>query len=140
MPTIDPSRAAIDFDAMSLAEFKVFKQPKVFGPNGEFLGEGIRVHVVLTGGLGRMQVAPIGSRFTDNVDSVTADGIFLGLTEEKLQDLRDLLKRWVEWQTPLRYLDFGDRSMILEDGDNFIILPPGMRTIKIIDGPLGQDA
>lgn len=139
MPTIDPSRAAIDFDAMSLQQFKIFEQPNVVGPHLAPLGTGYRVHVVLTGGIGRMQVSPVANRFTDNVDSVTADGVFLALPENKLNDLKDILKRWVDWQTPLRYLDFGDRSMILEDGDNFIILPPGMRTIKIVDGPLGQD-
>lgn len=140
MPTVDPSRAAIDFDAMSLAQFKMFEQPNVHSASGEFLGSGIRVNVVLTGGIGRMQVTNIGARFTDNVDSVTAEGVFLGLSEDKLKDLRDILHKWVDWQTPLRYLDFGDRSMILEDGDNFVILPPGMRTIKIIDGPFGRDA
>lgn len=140
MPTIDPSRAAIDFDAMSLKSFNMALAPNVRGPQGEPLGAGVKVHVVLTGGLGRMQVAIVGNRFTDNVESVTADGIFLGLTEEKLEDLKDLLKRWVDWQIPLRYLDFGDRSMILEDSDNFVILPPGMRTIKIINGPNASDA
>lgn len=140
MPIVDPSRAAIDFDAMSLAQFKMFEQPIVHNAAGQFLGPGIRVNVVLTGGIGRMKVSMAGNRFTDNVESVTAEGVFLGLPDDKLKDLRDLLHRWVDWQTPLRYLDFGDRSMILEDGDNFVILPPGMRTIKIIDGPLGQDA
>lgn len=140
MPTIDPARAAIDFDAMSLAQFKMFEQPNIKSPTGEPLGSGIRVNVVLTGGLGRMQVSNSHARFTDNVDSVTAEGMFFGLSDDKLQDLRDILHKWVDWQTPLRYLDFGDRSMILEDGENFVILPPGMRTIKIIDGPFGRDA
>jgi hypothetical protein len=124
---------------MSLAEFKMFEQPNVRSISGGSLGSGIRVRVVLTGGLGRLQVSRATAHFTDNVDSVTAEGVFLGLTEDKLKDLRDLLRRWVEWQTPLRYLDFGDRSMILEDRDNFVILPPGMRTIKIVDGSFSQD-
>lgn len=140
MPTVDPSRATIDFDAMSLTNFDIFDQPRIYGSSGEFLGSGVRVQVLLTGGLGRMQVSPIAARFTDNVDSVNADGIFIGIPEDKVDDMERLLKRWVEWQIPLRYLDFGDRSMILEDGDNFIILPPGVRTIKIIDGPIARDA
>lgn len=139
MPTIDPSRAAIDFDAMSLSQFKMFEQPNVHLA-GEPVGSGIRVNVVLTGGIGRMQVSNAGARFTDNVDSVTAEGVFLGLPADKLKDLRELLHKWVDWQTPLRYLEFGDRSMILEDGENFVILPPGMRTIKIVDDPFGRDA
>lgn len=117
----------------------MFEQPNVRSLLGESMGSGIRVRVVLTGGLGRMQVSRATAHFTDNVDSVTAEGVFLGLPEDKLKDLRDLLRRWVDWQTPLRYLDFGDRSMILEDRDNFIILPPGMRTIKIVDGTFSQD-
>lgn len=139
MTTVDPSRATIDFDNMSLADFKMFEQPNVRSVSGGSLGAGIRVSVVLTGGLGRMQVSRATAHFTDNVESVTAEGVFLGLPEDKLNDLRELLHKWVDWQTPLRYLDFGDRSMILEDRDNFVILPPGMRTIKIIDGSFGQD-
>lgn len=122
--TLDPSAAAVDLDVMTLTHFRVMDpEPNTTGP---------LLSLSLSGGLGRITVD--GERLvTDQVDKMTVTGQFVSLDDDQRAKLGNLLARWRDWNTPLRFLDFGDRAYVLEDGDHFIVVPGGERHLRLMD-------
>jgi hypothetical protein len=116
---VNPANSSIDIDGMTLDSYSVEKTPESF----------YQTKLWLSGGLGRIFISKIGNKLVDQNISVEAHGLFQ-ITEEESRELKALLLSWEKVSPPLRFLDFGDRAMLLEDGDKFIVLPKGFRDIK----------
>jgi hypothetical protein len=133
--SIDPSKAVVDIDVMDLTSFTLSPAHTSLTADGSLDGEpvGLLLEAHLAGGLGRITV---GERIilTDQVDDIAVTGLFTDLTGNQHAELRDLLEGWATMNTPLRFLDFGDRAMIMEDGTQFIVIPAGPRHVRLRDG------
>lgn len=129
---IDPALAMVDFDAMSLTSYSLEPAPQVPTTVGMF-SPGIAVDVNLEGGLGRMRgAAPNGDDlFAENVELLTASGLFVNLTGSDREELNMMLGRWRDMNVPLRFLDFGTQAMLMEDESHFVILPSGPRNVRL---------
>lgn len=132
MPTIDPSNAAVDFDNMTLTGYSIMPNGPVESTQGPVLS--VLLTVNLTGGLGRM--AFNGEQLlTNDIRTVAVSGVFLKNDPTVEDQMRLLLDKWQSWNTPLRFLDFGDKAMLLEDQETFIVLPPGERHVELANLP-----
>jgi hypothetical protein len=128
--TIDPSKAIADFDSISLVNYTITETSELFNNK-----QTIKTVVFLEGGLGRVYTKETGHRFIDDNIRVTAKADFY-LDDSQLEDMKELLSKWKSISPPLRYVDFGDKAIILEDSDTFIVLPKGKRNIEF-DMPNG---
>lgn len=117
---VNPANAAVDIDGMTLDSYDVQRDVNP---------ENVQVKIKLSGGLGRISVSKLGNKLVDKNIFIEAHGLFT-IGEEEEKQLSVLLKSWNEISPPLRFLDFGDRAMLLEDGDRFIVLPKGFRDIQ----------
>lgn len=117
---VNPANAAVDIDGMTLDSYDVQR---------DINPENVQVKIKLSGGLGRISVSKLGNKLVDKNIFIEAHGLFT-IGEEEEKQLSVLLKSWKEISPPLRFLDFGDRAMLLEDGDRFIVLPKGFRDIQ----------
>lgn len=117
---VNPANAAVDIDGMTLDSYDVQRDVNP---------ENVQVKIKLSGGLGRISVSKLGNKLVDKNIFIEAHGLFT-IGEEEEKQLSVLLKSWKEISPPLRFLDFGDRAMLLEDGDRFIVLPKGFRDIQ----------
>lgn len=123
---IDPSKASIDFDCMTIDTYEVEdKNPQ------EDTARPITLRVHLSGGLGRVSIEGVGSKFFDEDIQVAADGLFLEMSTQQCVELTELVERWQTLNIPLRFLVFQDKAVILEDGDEFLVLPPGERRVTV---------
>lgn len=127
---IDPSKAVVDFDSISLVDYSITETSEL--SNDKLT---IKVVVFLEGGLGRFYTKETGHRFIDDHIRVTAKADF-NLDDAQLKDMKELLSKWKSISPPLRYVDFGDKAIILEDSDTFMVLPKGKRNIEF-DMPNG---
>lgn len=126
---IDPSRASIDFDCMTLDSYTL----SVSNPHDDT--HATTAELNLYGGLGRISIEKIGDHFTsDDELSAKASGFFPELTKDQIDEIDILLENWRRRSTPLRFLLFSDRAVILEDSDRFIILPAGKYAINVGGG------
>lgn len=124
--TIDPSNASVDFDCMTLESYTL----SVLQPNNE--NHTVTAELSLTGGLGRINIAQMGNQFfTDDDLSAEASGLFPSLTEDQIDEMTLLLEGWRRRNVPLRFLLFSDRAVVLEDGEQFIILPAGNYSVNV---------
>lgn len=126
---LDPREALIDIDSTSLIEFTL--HPDILDIKKQTL---VEISIKLEGGLGRVFIDEIGDRFIEDSVTIKAKSILL-LTNNDFENLRNLLESWIRIAPPLRYVDFGDKAVILEDSDRFIIIPKGIRDLKF-DLPL----
>lgn len=132
MANIDPSAAAVDFDNMTLTGYSIMPNGPVPAAHGPVLS--VMVNVNLSGGLGRININ--GERLlTDEIDNISVSGVFLQNDPMVEDEIRRLLTKWQDWNTPLRFLDFGDKAMLIEDGDQFIVIPPGERHVQLTNMP-----
>lgn len=121
---IDPMKASVDFDCMTLDSFTVATYTETQEPQTV-----ATVH--LSGGLGRIQIKELGSHFTDDNLQVETRGIFGPLDDAQITEMKELFQRWKDLSTPLRYLMFSEKAVLLEDADHFIIFPPGYRHVNV---------
>lgn len=126
---LDPREALIDIDSTSLIEFTL--HPDILDIKKQTL---VEISIKLEGGLGRVFIDEIGDRFVEDSVVIKAKSILL-LNNKDFESLRNLLESWIRIAPPLRYVDFGDKAVILEDSDRFIIIPKGIRDLKF-DLPL----
>lgn len=126
---IDPSKAYIDLDALSLESFSVHSS------TAEELGGvlaaplAVTVTAVLKGGLGKI-TGPTGEAMrVDRLEELEITSIYLSIDDEHLTIVQDLLQRWGQLGILLRFVDFGDHALLLEDGDHVIVLPAGQRNV-----------
>ena len=117
---INPANASIDIDGMTLDSYELLRDKNT---------NTVKLKVKLSGGLGRITIDKIGTRLVDENISIEAHGIFSIDIKEEI-DLFNLVLNWKDISPPLRFLDFGDRAMLLEDGDKFIVIPRGFRDIQ----------
>lgn len=123
---VNPANAAIDIDGMTLDSYVIEKQSDVK----------VQVKLKLSGGLGRISVPNFGHRIVDQNITIEAHGLFT-IEEAEQKELSNLLDAWKNVSPPLRFMDFVDRAMLLEDGDRFMVLPKGFRDINF-DLPIGS--
>ena len=116
---VNPANAAIDIDGMTLDSYVIEKQSDVK----------VQVKLKLSGGLGRISVPNFGHRIVDQNITIEAHGIFT-IEESEQKELSNLLDAWKNVSPPLRFMDFVDRAMLLEDGDRFMVIPKGFRDIN----------
>jgi hypothetical protein len=121
---IDPSKAIADFDSISLVNYNITETSELLNDK-----QTIKTVIFLEGGLGRVYTKEYGHRFIDDSIRVTAKADFY-LNDKQLEEMKDLLSKWKSISPPLRYVDFGDKAIILEDSDTFMILPKGKRNIE----------
>lgn len=126
---IDPSMATVDFDAVSVTDYTFTRAPEIETTVGMF-SPGIHMQVVLNGGLGRI-VVDGRELIVDEVESVEVAGLYSDLSEHDRVELDLLLRRWKDMNLPLRFLDFGDQAMLLEDEGNFVLIPAGPRNVRL---------
>jgi hypothetical protein len=118
---IDPSKSIADFDAISLTDFaliRIMEEPE----------HNVELYLSLQGGFGRIFIPDIGNKIVEDNIKVKTSSKF-SLTMEDMNELDSLLIKWKEISPPLRYLDFGNSAMLLEDAEHFINLPNGNHNI-----------
>lgn len=133
---IDPSKASIDLDALCLQSWETtvsILPPDPDDPDGPERASN-HYRLKLGGGLGRVTTHD-GNYFVDPVGRVTVAGRMHGIPVEAHEALSAMLDRWVAVGLPLRLLEFDDATMVLEDGSNFLVLPPGDIKISAVQGP-----
>lgn len=118
---IDPSKSIADFDAISLIDFALIRIIDEPHHNAE-------LYLSLRGGFGRVYLPDIGNQIVEENIKVNTSSQF-SLTIADLEKLETLLSEWKDISPPLRYLDFGDSAMIVEDSERFITLPNGNHNI-----------
>jgi hypothetical protein len=118
---IDPSKSIADFDAVSLTNFALIRIVDETDHN-------VELYASLRGGFGRIYLPDIGNQIVEENIKVDIASKF-SLTISDLEKLEILLARWKDISLLLRYLDFGDSAMIIEDGEHFITLPNGNHNI-----------
>lgn len=116
---VNPANASIDIDSITLYKYSTEKVSE-----GSF-----QIKIWLSGGFGRVFLPKIGHKLVDKNIEIEAHALFEIAAADAFQ-LEELLTDWEKVSPPLRFLDFGDRAMLLEDGDRFIVLPKGFRDIK----------
>lgn len=123
--TLDPSKAFVDIDGMSLFKYKITPLGSETNDEREF----VNVEIFLSGGLGRVYIDGIGNKFIENQVQIGASSIF-NLTEADITKMSELFSNWQKVSPPLRYLDFGEKAVVLEDSDTFIVMPKGDRELN----------
>jgi hypothetical protein len=121
---INPSLATIDLDSVTLTTFDL--TPSADGS--------ATLSISLTGGLGRL-VIDRKHMLTDAVSEVTISGTFNEITAPQCADITTILNRWAGVNMPLRFLDFGGRAMLMEDEQQYLLLPPGPRHVQLLRPP-----
>jgi len=122
---INPRQASIDIDCMSVSSFRIEDSTESDGPRP------ISLHLNLTGGIGRISIEGLGDALVDDTIEVEASGDFPQMTSSQRDELSKLVVKWQELSVPLRFLVFSEKAVILEDSDEFIILPPGVRRVTV---------
>lgn len=123
---IDPSKASIDFDCMTMEGYSIEDDD---GNTNE--SRPMTLTMKLSGGLGRINIEGMGSKFFDDDIKVSVDGLFTEMSSSQKTELQELMNRWQSLGTPLRFMVFKEKAVILEDGDEFIVLPPGERKVTV---------
>jgi hypothetical protein len=123
--TLDPAKASIDLDGMSLFNYKITILDRPSNDDKKF----INLDIALSGGLGRVFIDGLGNKFVENEVQASASSIF-NIPESDIKNMDELLSNWKKVSPPLRYLDFGEKAVILEDSDTFIIMPKGNRELN----------
>jgi hypothetical protein len=127
--SIDPSRAIVDLDVLTLQSATVRHVGAAVNPVTGGVAEGYVISIRLTGGFGRVPDQEGRPTMVDRLDELTASGMYFGPTAEELDTLRTLLNKWRDGNLPLRFLDFTDHALLLEDGSNFVTIPAGDRHV-----------
>jgi hypothetical protein len=123
--TLDPSKAFVDIDGMSLYKYNITPLGSKSDEDREF----INVEISLSGGLGRVHIDGLGNKFVEDEVQIGASSIF-NLTADDITKMAELFLNWQKVSPPLRYLDFGEKAVILEDSDTFIVMPKGNRELN----------
>ncbi len=123
--TLDPAKASIDLDGMSLFNYKITILDRPSNDDKKF----INLDIALSGGLGRIFIDGLGNKFVENEVQASASSIF-NIPESDIKNMDEMLSNWKKVSPPLRYLDFGEEAVILEDSDTFIIMPKGNRELN----------
>jgi hypothetical protein len=132
---LDPSRAIVDLDVMTLAEFQVSPAGVMFDDENSVMAKRYSVTVILTGGLGRIPDPQGNSVIVDRVNSLRVSGVYADLSDEQVLKMRHLLDLWQRMNTPLRFLDYADKAFLLEDTETLVVLPNGERHIEAAHPP-----
>lgn len=134
---IDPSKAHIDLDALSLVSFSIRSSTPADLGGLPISGNSVTVSATMSGGLGRI-TGPTGLPMPiDQLESFRFTSVYQSLDDEHLELLNQLFYRWGELGILLRFVDFGDHALLLEDGDHVVVLPPGQRdvhSVQALDG------
>jgi hypothetical protein len=125
---VDPSRAEVDLDMVTLIDHILIDQES---ETGSFE---IHVQLIFEGGLGLLRPPNGNIVHVQELTSMQVTSTYPALSGEESDALTRLLGRWQRASMPLRFLDFGDHALLLEDGDNVINLPPGARKLQIVQG------
>lgn len=126
--TIDPNDAVIDLDLLTLTEYLFDAALFEGGPLGQPPSDGKAwyfLRMTLTGGFGRVPV--VGD--VADYGTVTV-GSHLLLDDDELDFVVSRLRRWRDLSIPLRYLEFGQSALIIEDLTSTLRLPPGSRELR----------
>lgn len=122
---LDPSKAIVDIDVTGLTYFSLV-------PHGMGAMPGAwEISLTLAGGLGRIPGPDGIPVITDKVNHMQISGIYVDLESEHAVMLKGVLERWMVSNMPLRFLDFGEEALLMEDGDNYVTLPPGTRNVNV---------
>lgn len=124
---LDPSQAIVDVDVTGLTFYSLVPQ----APDAKDVPPGSwTMSITLAGGIGRVP-GPGGTPvITDKVNHMQISGVYLTLEPEHVGQMTGLLERWMQSNMPLRFLDFGEEALLMEDGQNYITLPPGSRNVN----------
>jgi hypothetical protein len=123
--TLDPSKAFVDIDGMSLFKYNITPLGDKSDDDREF----VKVEISLSGGLGRVYIDGLGNKFVEDEVQIGASSIFT-LTDKDIAKMSELFSNWRKVSPPLRYLDFGEKAVVLEDSDTFIVMPKGNRELN----------
>lgn len=108
---IDPENASADLDALTLTRWELSSAPSIL--------------LEFAGGLGRIDTPEGTSIEVDPLGTVTIERALPPGATEDSTEVSALLDRWQNVGTPLRLLEFSDTLMVVEDGENYLALPPG---------------
>lgn len=129
--TVDPSQSVIDLDALSLDGYSILRSDSArLQDDPELEVPVMAVSVQLSGGLGKITNEDGSITILDHVSSLELSSDFVGLTLDVATSLGRLLDRWHEANIPLRFLEFGDKAMLVEDENNVVVFPPGPRNVS----------
>lgn len=132
--SVDPKDAVVDVDVTTLVDYSF---ESTVGVNPDTSSDDEEPYLiwamefVLEGGLGRL-TAPTGEILVfDQLDSLDGESSLPGISERQVDDLKITLDRWKNLSLPLRFLDFGNGSILMEDKQTAIALPPGNRSVRV---------
>lgn len=92
---------------------------------------GVLLSVSLSGGLGRITMNDVPTFYADTSLHLYCTGQFKMLSEEQASDMRRMFTRWEEGNIPLRALVFTEKVVLVEDSEEFVIIPHGERKITV---------
>lgn len=121
--SINPAEAYIDIDMMSLKSFSIGEETVVSMSAEDEPIVGRVINIVLSEGLGRILKDDGQQLLIEDVENLEMSSFFADMALEHVEALDRMLRKWVTLNTPLRFLDFGSNSLLLEDGDNCISFP-----------------
>jgi hypothetical protein len=125
--TIDPKEAVVDLDLLTLTEHSVSPAQMKDVADGRPPGKSRAwyfVQLSLEGGFDRVPTQGAVAEYgTVRMSS------HLALDDEELSFIVERLRRWYSLSMPLRYLEFGDSSLIIEDTHCTLRFPPGLREL-----------
>jgi hypothetical protein len=124
--SIDPSQASIDLDCMTVEGFSI-DDPDA----GSAQARPMTLEIELSGGLGKIRFEGLGSKFFDDDIQVIANGLFPEMSDAQKTELNTLMERWRSLSIPLRFMVFAEKAVLLEDSDEFLVLPPGERKVTV---------
>lgn len=121
--SVNPSEAYIDIDMMALKDYKIGEETFLSVPDQPEPASGRIIEIRLAEGLGRVLEDDGRQLIIENIENLEMSSFFTGMTVEHITALDRMLRRWKDLNIPLRFLDFGSNSLLLEDGDNCISFP-----------------
>lgn len=108
---IDPENASADLDALTLSKWEIDNR--------------VTMNLKLVGGLGRINTPDGVPHTIDPVGTIEVERTLPEMDDEDFEEVSNILGRWQAVGTPLRLLEFEDTLMVVEDGQNYLALPPG---------------